>query len=120
MIILIRFRLLRICFIRGILSPFFLQYLEYNFSKGIDLRSQTGAGLKYIFIPDPDHKTSISLAGIYDYLKLVDKPGNSEASEARFSFRFKTRQVMLDKTPEFLILAMFQPVINDFSKKCSY
>lgn len=97
------------------ISPFALQYLEYNFAKGIDLRSQSGAGLKYLFIPDEKHKSSVSLAVIYDYLKLVSKPGNSESKEIRLSFRFKSKQKLFDKRLFVNLIFMYQPVIENFS-----
>jgi hypothetical protein len=99
-----------------IFSPFFLQYAEYNYSKGIDLRSQTGGGMKYLFIPDKDHKSSVSMALIYDYLNLQDKPGNTKSKEIRFSFRLKTKQIVLDKHMNIIFIGMYQPVINYFSK----
>lgn len=101
-------------------SPFLLQYLEYNYSKGIDFRSQSGGGLKYVFIENTFHKTSVSLAVIYDYLNLVAKPGNSESKEVRLSIRLKTRQDMFDKKMTLNFLAMFQPVVNQFSKSNFY
>lgn len=101
-------------------SPFFLQYIEYNFAKGIDIRSQTGAGLKYLFISNPEHKSSISLAVVYDYLKLTDKPGNTSSKEARFSFRVKSIQILFEKHLIFSFTGLYQPVINYFSKTNYY
>lgn len=98
-------------------SPFFLQYLEYNFSKGITLRSQTGVGVKYLFIKNPNHKTSFSVAGIYDYLKLVDKPGNSKTNSGRLSLRLKSRQSLFEKHLIVLFTILYQPLVKDFSKK---
>ena len=103
-----------------IFSPFLLQYAEYNYSKGIDLRSQSGGGLKYLFIPHKDHKSSVSMALIYDYLNLQDKPGNSKSKEIRFSFRLKTKQIVLDKHMNIGFIGMYQPVINYFSKANFY
>lgn len=103
-------------FYKNMFSPFFLQYFEYNFAKGIDIRSQTGIGLKYLFIPDPEHKSSVSLAIVYDYLNLADKPGNSNSREARFSFRVKSSQILFDKHIIFSFTGLYQPVINYFSK----
>lgn len=103
-----------------ILSPFLLQYAEYNFSKGIDLRSQTGGGMKYTFIPDKEHKSSVSLALIYDYLNLQEKPGNSKSKEIRFSLRLKTKQIILDKHMNIIFIGMYQPVVNYFSKANFY
>ncbi len=99
-----------------ILSPFALQYIEYNFAKGIDLRSQSGAGLKYLFLPDSKHKSSVSLAFIYDYMKLVNKPGNFESKEWRFSFRIKTRQELFGQRMIINLMMMYQPVFDEFSK----
>ncbi|MDQ3019475.1 MAG: DUF481 domain-containing protein [Bacteroidota bacterium] len=101
-------------------SPFALQNLEYNFSKGIDLRSQSGAGLKYLFLPEANHKSSVSIAIIYDYLNLADKPGNSKSKEIRFSFRVKSKQELIDKRLIFYFMIIYQPVINNFSKANCY
>ncbi|HMS32885.1 MAG TPA: DUF481 domain-containing protein [Ignavibacteria bacterium] len=103
-----------------IFSPFLLQYAEYNYSKGIDLRSQTGGGMKYLFIPHKDHKSSVSLALIYDYLNLQDKPGNTKSKEIRFSFRLKTKQIVFDKHMNIGFVGMYQPVVNYFSKANIY
>lgn len=103
-----------------ILSPFLLQYAEYNYSKGIDFRSQTGGGMKYTFLPDKDHRSSVSLALIYDYLNLQNKPGNSKSKEIRFSLRLKTKQIVLDKHMNIIFVGMYQPVVNYFSKANFY
>ncbi|HMQ68955.1 MAG TPA: DUF481 domain-containing protein [Ignavibacteria bacterium] len=102
-------------FYDNIFSPFVLQYLEYTFGKGIDLRSQTGGGLKYLFVPEDKHKSSVSLALIYDYLKLVEKPGNTQSKEARFSFRLKTKQKLFDDKLIFNFVFLFQPVVDEWS-----
>lgn len=96
-------------------SPFMLQYLEYTYSKGIDLRSQTGGGLKYLFIPDDEHKSSVSLALIYDYLKLVEKPGNTKSKEARFSFRLKSKQKLINDKLIINFVFLYQPVVDEWS-----
>ncbi|MEO8446847.1 MAG: DUF481 domain-containing protein [bacterium] len=101
-------------------SPFFLQTLEYNFSKGITIRSQTGIGLKYVLIQDPEHKTSFSIAGIYDYLNLLKEPLDYEKNEVRISLRFRTRQMLIDKHLNFLLTVLYQPVVNEISKKNLY
>ncbi len=107
-------------FYDNIFSPFFLQYAEYNFAKGIELRSQTGTGIKYLFIPDHVHKSSVSLAVIYDYLDLVSKPGNSNDREARFSFRLKSDQKLFEDRLRISFVGLYQPVINYFSKSNYY
>ncbi len=96
-------------------SPFILQYLEYNFAKGIDIRSQSGVGLKYTFIKDKHHKTSLSAAGIYEYLGLFDFPGNINHSEIRFSLRLKTRQDFFDGKMTLNFMTMYQPLHDAFS-----
>lgn len=101
---------------QNMFSPFILQYAEYNFSKGIDFRSQSGAGIKYLFIPEKKHKSSVSAALIYDYLNLAKKPGNSESKEVRFSFRFKSKQHLFDDRLILTLMVMYQPVIDYFSK----
>jgi len=102
-------------FYDNMFSPFVLQYLEYTFGKGIDLRSQTGGGLKYLFIPEAKHKSSVSLALIYDYLKLVEKPGNTQSKEARFSFRIKTKQELIKDKMNINFVFLYQPVVDEWS-----
>ncbi|MEO6695393.1 MAG: DUF481 domain-containing protein, partial [Ignavibacteria bacterium] len=100
-------------FYKNIWSPFVLQYTEYNFASGIDIRSQTGAGIKYVIINDADHKTSVSVAGIYDYTKLVDKPGNYTNQTTRVSVRFRTKQILLDNKLEFSFTSFYQPSVKN-------
>lgn len=95
-------------------SPFILQYTEYNFGSGIDIRSQSGAGIKYVFIEDPDHRSSVSVAGIYDYTNLADKPGNFNNSTTRLSLRLRTRQIAFDDKLQFSFTAYYQPSLNNF------
>lgn len=99
------------------LSPFLLQVLEYNFAKGIDLRSQSGAGLKYVVIPASSNKTSISLALIYDKTNLFSKPGNYDNQNLRFSLRLKSKQELFDSRLILNAVAFYQPEVNDFSKR---
>lgn len=94
-------------------SPFILQLLEYNFAKGIDIRSQSGGGLKYLFIKDPDLVSSASLALIYDYTDLADKPGNYTTGKLRFSFRLKSRLVLLDSNAILSFVGFYQPALED-------
>ncbi|MBK7447678.1 MAG: DUF481 domain-containing protein [Ignavibacteria bacterium] len=93
-------------------SPFLLQYVEYNYSSGIDFRSQSGAGLKYILIQSDDHKTSISAACIYDYTNLTSIPGNSKIETPRLSVRFKTRQMLLSGKLIFSFVSFYQPSLE--------
>ncbi len=97
------------------ISPFILQFVEYNFGKGIDIRSQSGGGLKYEFWQDPMHLSSISLALIYDYTDLTDKPGNYNTGKMRLSLRIRTRQTMLDSNAILSFTGFYQPSISDFS-----
>lgn len=96
-------------------SPFILQILEYNFAKGIELHSQSGAGLKYVFIPFKKNKSSISLALIYDYINLTDKPGNSDVDKLRYSFRIKTHQNLLNSRVIFSGVGFYQPAVTNFA-----
>jgi len=98
------------------LSPFLLQVIEYDYSKGIDLRSQSGAGAKYTFIPDKDNKSSVSLAIIYDYTNLAENPKGYADNSTRFSFRLKTKQILLDSHLTVSAVGYFQPKYNDFSE----
>ncbi len=104
-------------FYKNKISPFLLQMIEYNFSKGIELRSQSGGGLKYVFIPEAEHKTSLSLALIYDYTHLKEVPGNYDNKVMRFSWRLKTRQELFDSHLIFSGIGFYQPAVNDISKR---
>jgi len=96
-------------------SPFILQYLNYSFAKGIDLRSQSGGGIKYVPIKNEKNKTSISAALIYDYENLTSKPGNFDQDKLRFSFRLKTKQDLFKEHLIFTMVAFFQPDISQVS-----
>jgi len=97
------------------ISPFILQFVEYNFGKGIDIRSQSGGGLKYEFWQDPLHLSSVSLALIYDYTDLTDKPGNYNTGKMRMSLRLRTRQTILDSNAIISFTGFYQPAISDLS-----
>ncbi len=107
-------------FYKKTFSTFILEYLEYNYSKGIELRSQTGGGVKYLFIRDTLHKSSVSLALIYDYLNLQINPGNTKSKELRFSFRVKSRHILMDDHLNLSFTGFFQPVVNNFSNANIY
>ena len=96
-------------------TPFLLQIIEYSFAKGIDIRSQSGAGLKYTFIREKEHKSSISAALIYDYTNLAQKPGNYNVDILRLSFRVKTRQEILNSKLILSFTGFYQPALKDFS-----
>jgi len=102
-------------FVRHTFTPFLLQITEYSFAKGIDLRSQTGGGLKYTFIKSTIHKSSVSAAIIFDYTKLADKPGNYDSEEMRLSLRFKTRNEIINERLIFSLTVFYQPSIADLS-----
>ncbi len=96
-------------------SPFLLQFVEYNFASGIDFRSQSGAGLKYILVQSEDHKTSISAACIYDYTNLTSIPGNSKIETPRLSVRFKTRQKLFSGKLIFSFVSFYQPSLENIA-----
>ncbi|MGB3017070.1 MAG: DUF481 domain-containing protein [Ignavibacteria bacterium] len=102
-------------FYKKMISPFVLQYVEYNFAKGIDIRSQSGGGLKYLFWQNPLHRSSISLALIYDYTDLTDKPGNYNTGKMRLSLRLRTKQSLLDSNFVLSFTGFYQPSISDLS-----
>ncbi|MEO8665950.1 MAG: DUF481 domain-containing protein [Ignavibacteria bacterium] len=104
-------------FYKNRISPFLLQIYEYNFAKGIDVRSQSGGGVKYVLIPEAKHKSSVSLALIYDYTNLANHPGNYDVDVMRLSWRLKTRQEIFDSHLIFSGIGFFQPALNDFSKR---
>jgi len=96
-------------------TPFILQILEYNFAKGIDIKSQSGAGLKYTFIKNNKHKSSVSAAIIYDYTNLIQKPENYDMEIIRLSMRLKTRQELFDSRMILSFTGFYQPMMIDFS-----
>jgi hypothetical protein len=95
-------------------SPFVLQLTEFGYSREIDLRSQTGGGLKYTFVEIPEFKASISAAGIYDYTNLRDKPGNTDSKTWRLSARIKFRSVLFDGRINISHVTFYQPSFKDF------
>lgn len=96
-------------------TPFLLQIIEYSFAKGIEIRSQSGAGLKYTFIRDSKHKSSVSAALIYDYTNLIQKPGNYDVDAKRLSMRLKSRQDLLSSRMILSFTGFYQPSLDDFS-----
>jgi Protein of unknown function, DUF481 len=96
-------------------SPFVLQLAEFGYSREIDLRSQTGAGLKYTFVEIPEFKASISAAGIYDYTNLSDEPGNTDSRTWRLSARFKFKSVLFDGRISISHVTFYQPSFKDFT-----
>jgi hypothetical protein len=104
------------------ISPFFLQTIEYSFEKEIDLRSQTGAGVKYTFLElvkeDSGNsaadklKFSISGAGIHDYTNLKDRPGNYDSNIWRISLRFKAEGSFINSLFGFSHITFFQPSVK--------
>lgn len=99
-------------------SPFFLQIFEYDFSKGVEARSQTGGGAKYLFYSDEkkNNISSVSLALIYDYTDLLSEPENYKTERTRLSLRLKTNNSILDSHLIISAVAFFQPDVNNFSE----
>ena len=98
-----------------IISYYFLQSIEYDYSKGIDLRFQTGAGVKWIFMPKSKNKTSASLALIVDNTDLVKDPRNYNDRSLRFSFRLKTNQELFEKHLNINAVGYYQPDVENFA-----
>lgn len=96
------------------ISPFALQQTEFGYSRQIDLRSQTGGGLKYTFVNIPELKASISAAGIYDYTNLKDKPGNNDSRTWRLSARLKFHSLLFGGKIEISSVTFYQPSFKDF------
>ena len=84
-----------------------------NLISPVDIRSQTGAGIKYVFIPATEHKSTISVAGIYDYTNRSDKPGNYNTQTIRISVRFRTKQILFNHKLEFSFTSFYQPSIKN-------
>ncbi len=98
-----------------LLSPLIMQIGEYNFGRGIVFRSQSGGGIKLNFIQHAEHKTSISLALIYDYTNLVNIPGNEDTRRWRLSWRFKTTQILFGNRLRLTNVTFFQPSVTAIS-----
>ena len=96
-------------------SPFILQLTEFGYSREIDLRSQSGGGLKYTFVNIPEFKASISAAGIYDYTNLKDKPGNNDSRTWRLSARLKFHSVLFGGRIEISHTTFYQPSFKKLS-----
>jgi len=96
-------------FYNNVFSPFILQLTGFSFAREIDLRSQTGGGLKYTFADIPEFKSSISAAGIYDYTNLKDKPGNIDSRTWRLSARFKFKSTLFGGRINVSHVTFYQP-----------
>ncbi len=101
-------------FYNNIFSPFILQLTEYNYAREIDLRSQSGAGVKYTFINIPELKASLSAAGIYDYTNLKERPGNSDSRTWRLSARLKFKTDLFGGRLLLSHYTFYQPSLKDF------
>jgi len=101
-------------FYDNILSPFVLQLTGFSFAREIDLRSQTGGGLKYTYVDVPEFKSSISAAGIYDYTNFKDKPGNVDSRTWRLSARFKFKSELFGGRINISHVTFYQPSFNNF------
>ncbi len=96
-------------FYNRMFSPFLLQLTEFSFGREIDLRSQSGAGLKYTFVNIPEIKASISAAGIYDYTNLREKPGNNDSRTWRLSTRLKFTLILFNSSLILVHATYYQP-----------
>jgi hypothetical protein len=97
----------------NIWSPFFLQYGEFSFARNISFRSQTGAGIKYTFLPQADYRTSLSGAGIYDYTNYNELSGYEDKKTTRLSFRFKSKILVYGGFIAFTHITFFQPNVKE-------
>jgi hypothetical protein len=102
-------------FYKNIFSPFLLQQTDFNYAREIDLRSQSGAGLKYTFIDIRELKASISAAGIYDYTNLKERPGNSDSRTWRLSARLKFKTELFGSRIKLSHYTFYQPSFKDFN-----
>lgn len=96
-------------------SPFVLQITQYDFGRNIDLRSQSGGGLKYTFIRIPELKASVSSALLYDYTNLADAPGNYDSRITRLSFRVKLGVNLFGSRIMISHFTFYQPSVKDFT-----
>jgi hypothetical protein len=96
-------------FYNRMFSPFLLQLTEFSFGREIDLRSQSGAGLKYTFVNIPEIKASISAAGIFDYTNLREKPGNNDSRTWRLSARLKFTLTLFNSSLILAHATFYQP-----------
>jgi hypothetical protein len=101
-------------FYDNIFSPFILQQTDFNYGREIDLRSQSGGGLKYTFINIPEIKASLSGAGIYDYTNLKERPGNADSRTWRFSARLKFKSSLFNGRINISHYTFYQPSFKDF------
>lgn len=102
-------------FYDNIFSPFVLQLTDYNFAREIDLRSQSGGGLKYTFINIPGIKASLSAAGIFDYTNLKERPGNSDSRTWRLSARLKFKSSLFGGRINVSHYTFYQPSFKDYN-----
>jgi hypothetical protein len=102
-------------FYNNVLSPFVLQLTSFSFAREIDMRSQSGGGLKYTFADIQEFKSSISAAGIYDYTNLRDKPGNADSRTWRLSARFKFKSTLFGGRINISHVTFYQPSFENFS-----
>lgn len=102
-------------FYNNILSPFVLQLTGFSFSREINLRSQSGGGLKYTYVDIPEFKSSISAAGIYDYTDLKEKPGNNDSRTWRLSSRFKFKSTLFGGRINISHVTFYQPSFKNIS-----
>ncbi len=101
-------------FYKNKFSPFLLQLTEYSYSRDIDLRSQSGGGIKYTFIEVPEFKSSISAAVIYDYTNLREKPGNTDSRLWRLSARFKFKFTPFGDKVTLSHFTFYQPSLKEY------
>jgi len=101
-------------FYDNIFSPFILQQTDFNYAREIDLRSQSGGGLKYTFMNISEIKASLSGAGIYDYTNLRERPGNSDSRTWRFSARLKFKSSLFGGRINVSHVTFYQPSFKDF------
>jgi hypothetical protein len=97
----------------NIWSPFILQFAEYSFARNIDIRSQSGAGIKYTFVPFARYKSSLSAAGLFDYTNYKNIAGYKDSKTFRISVRFKTKLLLFDEKLTITNVTFYQPSIKE-------
>ncbi len=95
-----------------VLSPFVLGTAETNFQRQIDLRWQTGGGLKWLFWHDTTNEVSLSAAALFDATEYEPTANLDPVRTGRGSFRLKGRHILLNTYLVITHTTFFQPSLS--------